>query len=107
MGRVYLSLRRRDREKGKEGERENSSSESTFSGGAGPARLEPFMSSRRRAEQARPPNDDGMPWRRSHNHSNIPESPGRRFRAAPALSIKLRREALVDAVDPVTAFVDK
>jgi hypothetical protein len=34
----------------------------------------------------------------------IPESPGRRRCVAPALSHELRREAPVDAVDPVTAM---
>ncbi len=37
----------------------------------------------------------------------IPEQPGRRSRAAPALSLKLRREALAGAVDPVTALPSK
>jgi len=34
----------------------------------------------------------------------IPEQPGRRKRAAPALSLKLRREAPAEAIDPVIAL---
>jgi len=34
----------------------------------------------------------------------IPERPGRRDRAAPALSLRLHREAIAGAVDPVTAI---